>query len=48
MFRLRVVGIITPVVQVIFGSCMPCVPTGEAEMNAEEDVIGTRFDVEAR
>ena len=48
MFRLRVVGIITAVIQVIFKSCLSDVPSAEAEMNAEADVIGTCFDDGAR
>ena len=48
MFRLRVVGIITAVIQVIFESCLSDVPSAEAGMNAEADVIGTCFDVGAR
>ena len=48
MFRVRVVGIITAVIQVIFEFCLSDVLSAEAEMNAEADVIGTCFDVGAR
>ena len=44
MFLLRVVGIITTAIQVIFETCLSDVPSAEAEMNTEANVIGTCFD----
>ena len=43
MFRLRVVGIITAVIQVIFESCLSDVPSAEAEMNKEEKLKGIKY-----